>query len=318
MSAELAGAAVLIALVAYGLTGGADFGGGVWDLLARGRHKARIRGAVQAAIGPIWEANHVWLIFAIVLLFTAFPVAFAAIMTALHVPLLLILLGIIARGTAFVMRKHDPGHARQWTQVFGWASLASPVVTSPSWTRTSPVESAASVMPRTTGLLDGWATPYAFAVGLLALALFAFLAAVYLVVDARQEQDVQEAFRSRALQSLGVLAILGAGVLWWSRTEAPVIWDGLTRQAAWLLVLAALAGATCLQRLLAAQTRFLRPAAATLGGAMLMGWGVAQAPHLIVPDVTLQNAASDATGVIVWMTAAGMVFLLPSLSLIHI
>src|SRR5437870_12958917 len=98
---------MLVSLVIYVLSGGADFGAGVWDLLASGPRKARQRELLSSAIGPVWEANHVWLIIVVVLLFTCFPAAFAAIMTALHVPLTIVLLGIVARGASFVFRSYS-------------------------------------------------------------------------------------------------------------------------------------------------------------------------------------------------------------------
>src|SRR5881396_2893150 len=92
---------ILSSLIIYALMGGADFGGGIWNLLAFGLRARRQREAIAEAIGPIWEANHVWLILVIVLLFTGFPASFARLMTVLHVPLTLMLFGIVLRGSAF-------------------------------------------------------------------------------------------------------------------------------------------------------------------------------------------------------------------------
>jgi len=103
-AADILGAAMLAALVFYVLLGGADFGGGIWDLLASGPRAREQRAAIEHAIGPIWEANHVWLILVIVVLFTGFPPAFAAISIALFVPLVLLLVGIVLRGAAFTFR----------------------------------------------------------------------------------------------------------------------------------------------------------------------------------------------------------------------
>src|SRR5687767_13817299 len=121
----------LASLILYALMGGADFGGGLWDFFARGPRAARQRKIIADAIAPIWEANHVWLILVIVLLFTAFPVAFAAMMTALHIPLTVMLVGIVLRGSAFVFRKYDTkdDHVqRRWNAVFGISSLVTPVL----------------------------------------------------------------------------------------------------------------------------------------------------------------------------------------------
>jgi cytochrome d ubiquinol oxidase subunit II len=121
---------IAVALNIYLLLGGADYGGGVWDLMASGERAERQRRLIERSIGPIWEANHVWLIAAIVILFTAFPPAFARIMTFLHIPLLLMLLGIVARGSAFAFRSYEARHdfRRRWGTVFATASLLTPIL----------------------------------------------------------------------------------------------------------------------------------------------------------------------------------------------
>ena len=122
---EIVAAVMVLALNAYALTGGADFGGGVWDLLARGPGREAQRSLIAEQIAPIWEANHVWLILVVVVLFTAFPAVFAALGTVLHIPLTLMLLGIVARGSSFVFRsygKHDDASQQRWGRVFAVAS----------------------------------------------------------------------------------------------------------------------------------------------------------------------------------------------------
>ena len=127
-STLLLSAALLLSLTAYALLGGADYGGGVWDLLASGRTAERQRATIARAIGPVWEANHVWLIAAIVILFTGFPRAFAAVSTFLHIPLVLVLIGIVLRGSAFVFRAYGPErHDWIWGRVFAVASVATPL-----------------------------------------------------------------------------------------------------------------------------------------------------------------------------------------------
>lgn len=119
-AAELLAGAMLCSLIAYALLGGADFGGGVWDLLATGERAERQRAAIAEAIAPIWEANHVWLILVVVLLFSAFPPAFALMMTALHLPVTLLLIGIVLRGSSFVFRRYDTeesGVQRRWGRI---------------------------------------------------------------------------------------------------------------------------------------------------------------------------------------------------------
>ena len=214
MSVELVLALfVLAALVIYALTGGADYGGGLWDLLATGPRAQRQREVIEHAIAPIWEANHVWLILVVVVLFTAFPPAFAVMMTALHVPITLVLLGVVLRGSTFAFRKYDPGGHRRWGTIFGVASLATPLFLGITLGGLASGEVRVADGRVTTGFFAGWTRPFALACGASALGLFAFLAAVYLTVDAEGESDVQEDFRRRALVSGVAVALLWGWVL---------------------------------------------------------------------------------------------------------
>src|SRR5450759_5239552 len=153
---------ILLALILYALMGGADFGGGMWDLLAAGPRATRQRQAIAEAIGPIWEANHVWLILVIVLLFTGFPRAFASMMIALHIPLAIMLAGIVLRGSAFIFRKYDSKDdavQRRWSTVFGVASFFTPffqglTLGALATSRIRVVDGAV-----TTGFFAGWLTP---------------------------------------------------------------------------------------------------------------------------------------------------------------
>src|SRR5262247_2993236 len=127
----LVAGAMMVSLTLYALLGGADCGGGVWDLFASGPRMRAQRELIAEAIGPVWEANHVWLILVVVLLFTAFPPAFAAIATALHIPLTLMLIGIVLRGSAFTFRSYDRREdnvQRRWGHVFAVASLITPIL----------------------------------------------------------------------------------------------------------------------------------------------------------------------------------------------
>lgn len=207
-------AAIMVAaLIFYALLGGADYGGGVWDLFAAGKRAKRQRELIGDAIGPVWEANHVWLILVVVILFTAFPPAFAAISVALHIPLSLLLIGIVLRGTAFTFRTYDVQNdevQRRWSLVFSIASIFTPVLLGITLgaiaSGTIRIENGIV----TTGFFNSWLAPFPFAVGFFALALFAFLAAVYLTAEAG-DVDLQEDFRKRAILSgivVGVLALV--------------------------------------------------------------------------------------------------------------
>jgi len=223
---------ILLSLIMYALMGGADFGGGMWDLLATGPRAKFQRKAIADAIGPIWEANHVWLILVIVLLFTGFPRGFATMMTALNIPLTAMLIGIVLRGTAFVFRKYDSQtdmvHQR-WSTLFGVASFFTPFTQGMTLgalaTGRIRVESGQLI----SGFFAGWLTPFALACGLFALGLFAFLAATYLTLDTKDEPGLQNDFRLRALWSGLALGPISLAVFLTSKTGAPAMYAGLTR-----------------------------------------------------------------------------------------
>jgi cytochrome d ubiquinol oxidase subunit II len=310
---------LLISLILYALLGGADFGGGMWDMLAFGPRARRQRDAIDEAIGPIWEANHVWLILVIVLLFTGFPRAFAAMMTALHIPLTLMLVGIVFRGSAFVFRKYDSAHDmvhRRWSTLFGISSFFTPFFQGVTLGALTTGQIRVGEQGVTTGFFAGWTTPFAVACGFFALALFAFLAATYLTVDTKNHPDLQEDFRRRALWSGALLIPMVIIVFFTSRTEAPFMYAGLTKWwapilLAWttLFSLAAL-GSVWWRRFVLA-----RIAAIGLVTMIIVGWCLAQYPNFITPDVTVTNsAAPEATlRLLVLALGLGAILLLPSL-----
>ncbi|MGQ0645309.1 MAG: cytochrome d ubiquinol oxidase subunit II, partial [Elusimicrobiota bacterium] len=219
------------ALALYVLTGGADFGGGVWDFFASGPRAKAQRKLIAEAIAPIWEANHVWLILAVVLLFVAFPAAFARLSTLLHVPLTLMLLGVVLRGSAFVFRSQAPGAApeRRWSHAFSVASLLTPVFlgvsagAAASGALRAPAPSADFV----SSYIKPWLALFPFGVGFLALSLFAFLAAVYLILET-EDADLRDDFRRRALAAGVVVGAVAWLTLWAARSGAPLIFEGLT------------------------------------------------------------------------------------------
>jgi cytochrome d ubiquinol oxidase subunit II len=320
----LLGGVIVVALMLYVLLAGADFGGGVWDLLAFGPRRARQRRAIEHAIGPIWEANHVWLILVVVVIFTAFPAAFAALSTALHVPLTLFLGGVVFRGSAFAFRSFESGASgegdraqRRWGWIFSLASLISPLLLGMT------VGAIASGSIRVTGgLVVGgfvrpWLAPFPIAVGLYALALCAFLAATYLSVEVEDDPELQRDFRIRALAAgiaVGGCALL-AFVL--SGSGAPLIRDGLTgRRWTWPLHGAtAVCAIGALVALVRSRFRLARVLVAVQAIAILAGWVASQYPFLLVPDLTIWNAAAPRetrTWLLIFL-AAGVPVLLPSL-----
>ncbi len=319
MSPALAMAGVLVAaLTAYLLLGGADFGAGVWDLLARGPRKQQQRELIEHAIGPIWEANHVWLIFAAVVLFGAFPAAFAAISTALHVPLTLFLVGIVFRGSAFVFRSYDPEHRGRWGPLFSIASVISPFLLGAAVGTLASGRIRMEGTAISSGFFGPWLAPFPFAVGALTLALCAFLAATYLAREA-PEGPLREDFRHKALGASAVLLALSLLTLGLAHRGAPRIFAGLIGGSATPVVvggaLAALIAVWALSRRKYGVARLAAGAFATL---LFAGWAISQHPYLIVPDLTLDQAASNPRTLqaLLWATLAGVPILGPSLWLL--
>lgn len=284
---DLSAGVALLALVVYALTGGADFGGGVWDLLARGPRAEQRRALIERAIGPIWEANHVWLILVVVLLFTCFPRAFAAISTALHVPLTLVLLGVVARGTAFVFRHYGPREdAARWGRLFAISSTLTPFflgVTFASLTSGIRLDGTVPV----DGFVRPWLAPFPLVAGAQVVALFAWLAAAYLVHEA--EEDALRADCRRGGLGAGAAALALAGV---ALALAPARFrEGLV--AAWpLLVGTGAAGASALLAHWTGRDGLARALVAAHAAGLVVGWGVGQRPLLVAPDLTLVDAAA--------------------------
>lgn len=309
---------MFFSLVLYAVFGGADYGGGVWDLFASGSRARAQRKLIETAIGPVWEANHVWLIFVIVLLFTAFPLAFAVLATALHIPLTLMLLGIVLRGTAFTFRhydRQDDSVQRRWGRLFGMASVVTPLMLGVCIGAivTGGIRVADGVV--TSGFLHPWLGIFPFAVGLFALALFAFLAAVYLTVEA-QDAALQEDFRRRALGSAVVVGALALGVYLLSHKAAPLVRMGLTARP-WSWPLQIMTGVLAVGAIGALwRRRFHLARLLAVGQVMLIlaGWALAQFPFLVPPDVSIEAAAAPVTVLlpVLWATAAGALILAPS------
>jgi len=317
---EILAAVLALSLNAYVLFGGADFGGGVWDLLASGPRRERQREVIAHAIGPIWEANHVWLILAIVLTFTCFAPVYARLGTILHIPLTLMLVGIVLRGSAFTFRTYDTrGDAaqRHWGRVFASASVITPVLLGVSIGavasgRVRPVDSGGFVSQ----FVLPWLTPFALSVGLLTLALFAFLAAVFLTMETH-DPELCEDFRRRALGA-GVVVFLACSlVLLLSHNAAPLVRAGLMASS-WALPLHLATGVSAVAVLVALWFRRFWLARLAVGlqvSLIFWGWALAQYPILVPPDLTIANsAAPDSTlRLVLIVLGVGGAVLLPSL-----
>jgi len=319
MSLELWLAGVmLVALTFYVLLAGADYGGGVWDLFAVGPRANAQRALIAQVIGPIWEANHVWLILVVVILFTAFPPAFAAIATALHIPLTLLLVGIVLRGSAFTFRTYDSQRdsvQRRWSRIFSMASIITPVLLG---IVVGAIASGAIQLGHgsvSAVFVDPWLAPFPFAVGFFALSLFAFLAAVYLTLETR-DPVLQDDFRLRALVSgvaVGALALL---VFLLSGTYAPKIRAGISASA-WALPLHIATAGFALGAFAALWKRryhLARLCAAAQVTLILWGWALAQFPFIVEPNITIYSAAAPVQTLRLLLIAlgAGAFILFPS------
>ena len=319
MLPELCAGLVMLGLTAYAVLGGADFGAGFWDLTAGGAKRGgRVRGMVQRSMSPVWEANHVWLIFVLVLVWTAFPVAFGSLFSTLSVPLFVAALGIILRGAAFALRGQAATirEARGLGAVFALSSVLVPFSLGAAVGGIAsgrvPVGNAAG------DLLTSWANPTSLAIGALAVITGAYLAAVFLAGDSVRagQPDLVEAFRTRALGAgvvAGLAAVAGLLVV---RSDARPLFDGLTSGDGLVAVLVS-GAAGVLTLVLVWRRRFgpARASAAAAVAAMTVGWALAQSPYVLPGELTLEEAAATdgvLTALVVSL-AVGFLVLVPSL-----
>ena len=320
-SAEVIAGILWIALTAYAVLAGADFGGGAWDLFASGPRAAEQRSAVAEAMGPVWEANHVWLIFMITGLFTAFPVTFGVLGLALFLPFTIAMIGIVFRGASFAFRAHGRdavGPRSPWGVMFGAASVVTPFFLG---TTVAAVASGAIRAPHgqlASGFQEGWTTPLAILLGLFALSIAAYLAATYLMVENEHRPALLADFRRRAIAAgfvSGVLALTAFAV---AVVEAPRLVQALTGRGLPLFVLALLNGPLALWAVWRSRPRIARAAVIAQVVFVLWAWAVGQWPYLVPPDLTISGtAAPDATlsAMLVVITIGGLI-LLPSLWLL--
>jgi cytochrome bd ubiquinol oxidase subunit II len=327
---EIVAGAIMVALTGYALTGGADFGGGVWDLLASGPRRDEQRLLIAESIGPIWEANHVWLIVVVVVLFTGFPPAFGVLGTILHIPITILLIGIVLRGSAFVFRSY--GRARReiverWGLVFSIASVVAPMCLGMviGAISSDAVGQAASRVGGgeasfVTLYVDPWFGVYPAIVGLFALALFAMLAAVYLAFAAKNE-DLREDFRRRAVSAAVVAALTAGASLLASGRAAPRVAHGIT--GSWWAILlhlcTAVAAFSTILALWLGRYRMARVAAAAQVTLILWGWALAQYPFIVPPSVTIRSSAAGplTLRLLVIGLIVGTLVLVPSLRLLY-
>jgi len=319
--ADAAAAILWVGATFYALFGGADFGGGFWDLVAGGPERGqRPRDVIQRSLTPVWEANHVWLIFVLVVLWTAFPSAFSAIFTTLYVPIALAALGIVLRGAGFAFRKSVVG--LQERRALGATFAISSLVT-PFFMGTVIGAIAAGNVPAAGNgdAFSSWLAPLPLLIGAMFVASGAYLAAVFLVGDARRagDEEMERYFERRALGAAVVAGAFAIAGLFALHSEARYVFDRLTDQGLPLVVFSLLCGAALLVVLRRGGRRPLRPLAAGAVTAVIWGWGVAQFPYLLPTSLRIdQAAAPDPTMTIIFIVfAVAAVLVLPSLALLY-
>jgi cytochrome bd ubiquinol oxidase subunit II len=291
----LAVAALLVATIAaYALFAGADFGGGMWDLLAGGDERgARPRAAIDDSVTPVWEGNHVWIIYGLVILWTAFPPAFGAIMTTLFIPLALSLLGIVLRGVGFAFRHEAESRGSQ--RLYGALFAAASVMT-PFFLGTAVGAVATGRVPATGNgdELSSWTTPTAVVTGLLFTAACAYVAAVYLVGDCRRrgQDDLVRYFSRRAVAAGLVTGGLAAVNLVLLHGSSPYLFDRILGPALPAVATSVAAGLAALVLLRTPRTWAVRLAAALAVVGVVAGWAVAQYPWVLPRSLSLQEASA--------------------------
>jgi cytochrome d ubiquinol oxidase subunit II len=310
---------IVLGVTAYAVLGGADFGAGFWDLTAGGAERGGgIRGMVQRSMSPVWEANHVWLIFILVIAWTAFPIAFGSLFSTLMVPFFLAALGVISRGAAFALRGQAATirEARALGATFAVSSVLTPFFLGAA---AGGIASGRVPVGNVAGdVVTSWLNATSIAIGALAVLTGAYLAAVFLAGDSAKagQPRIAEDFRRRALGAGVVTGAAALGTLLVVRSDARPLYDGLTSGDGLAAVLAsAVAGVATLALVWKRRYGPARATAAAAVAAVTVGWALAQDPYLLPGELTLeQGAAPDATlTALVVGVLLGFVVLLPSL-----
>ena len=319
MLADIAVALIVAGMAAYASLGGADFGAGFWDLTAGGAERGGpVRGMIQRSMAPVWEANHVWLIFVLVVLWTAFPVAFGSVMSTLYVPLFIAVSGIIFRGTAFALRGEAAtiGEARILGGLFALSSVLVPFCFGACVGAIAggevPVGNASG------DPITSWLNPLGITCGVIFVLTGAYLSAVYMAADAERGElrELQRAFRARALAAgiaAGIAAAVGLLVL---RSEARDLYDDLVSGGGLACIaVSAAAGIATLVLVWRGRYAAARYSAVVAVAAVIVGWALAQSPFLLPEELTVDDAAApDSTlAAMLVSVAIGTLVLVPSL-----
>jgi cytochrome bd ubiquinol oxidase subunit II len=320
-SADAVAGVLWAGVTAYAVFGGADFGAGFWSLCARGDRGRRARELIDWAIGPVWEANHVWLIFVLVVLWTGFSSTFGSVFSTLFIPLSLAAFGIVLRGAGFAFHKaaHRLRRRELAERLFGVSSLLTPffmgTVVGAVASGRVPVGNAAG------DPVTSWLNATSLLIGALFVATSAYLASVFLVSDARRarDPDLERYFTARALGAAvvaGVLAVAGIVDL---HADARYVYDGLTGDALPLVIASALCGVAVLVLLRRGARRGARALAVGAVVAVVWGWGVAQHPYLLPKDLTIDAGAAptDTLTSVLIVFGVAVVLVGPSLALLY-
>ncbi len=313
-----------LSMIAYAVLGGADLGGGTWNLFSFGKNAEQQRSLISEALGPVWEANNVWLIFLAVGLYTAFPLVSAILSIALFIPITLALIGFVMRGAAFAFQSsaigNSPTLSKVWGRAFSIASLLTPLALGMTAAAVASGQIRVQNGHIPVAVVQAWVTPFAWTIGLMAIAICSTQAAIFLTVEAqgRDKTELAETFRSRAFLSGGVIALLGVVGLLLSIQEAPMIWRGMLDHALWAVVITILLGIATAIALFIRHYRLARLLMGCETAGIIGTWGLAQIPYIVPPDVTVMDAASPPTTLWQFLICAliGMAILLPSLWLL--
>jgi len=317
---ELPMVLILAGLAAYAVFGGADFGAGLWELAARGRRGAELREHIHHSIAPVWEANHVWLVFVLVICWTAYPTAFASMASTLTIPLFIAVIGIVLRGTSYALRSGEPSPREEGalSVVFALSSILTPFALGAA---AGGIASGRVPVGNAGGdAFASWINPTSLLAGVLAVVSAAYLAAVYLAADARRAElpEMATLFRARALKTgvvLGAAALAGPLVL---RADARPLYDGLSSGGGLVAgFVSGAAGVAALALVYRGRFELARGSAAVAVTAIIAGWALAQQPSFL-PGLTLDEAAAGRSTLVAIAVAAviGFVVLAPSLALL--
>jgi cytochrome d ubiquinol oxidase subunit II len=310
-----------VGITLYAIFGGADFGAGVWEFNTALRSSPAEQRLIERAIGPVWEANHVWLIFVIVAMFSAFPAAFAGLSRALWLPLLLALMGIVFRGAGFAFRSYTPASEHEyavWRGLFALASTATPFFFGGAVGAVASGRLPIAADGSFSGdYLFGWVSGLAIFDGFFAVGMCAYLASVFLTREAAALNDAVliDLWRRRALAVGVVMGALSLAGLAFVAHDAPQLWAGFRARGAPLVIASLAAGFLSLWAVWTRHHRLANAGASLTVATVVWGWAVAQYPFVVPPAIRVDSgpAPTAVLQLMAWSTAAGMLIVVPAI-----